>query len=170
MSSVGLSGTLTESVFVYVYMRICVFVYLYLHIRQMGTLFLWSSYHYIFENIAYVRHICKCVIVFFVYLHVRQMVTLFLRSSYHYFFKIKAHVGPMCNIDRSCICVFLFVFLQVRHSGGPRTTTFSKIPKIREREGNKKIHSRNSGMGTRDYSFPEMTGNGKGSGKKTYND
>ena len=83
MSSVGLSGTLlTKSVFMYVYMRTCVFVYLYLHFRQLGTLIMRSSYHYIFENISYSRHICNlqylCNCVFaYMYLHVRQMDTLF---------------------------------------------------------------------------------------------
>jgi len=61
----GLFGTLTESVFV----CLC-FVYLYLHVRQLGTLFLMSSYHFLSENIAYVGHICNfdqssiCVFVF----------------------------------------------------------------------------------------------------------
>ena len=55
---------------VFVYMCVCVFVYLYLHVRQLGTLFLMSSYHFLSENIAYVGHICNfdqssiCVFVF----------------------------------------------------------------------------------------------------------
>ena len=55
---------------VFVYMYVCVFVYLYLHVRQLGTLFLMSSYHFLSENIAYVGHICNfdqssiCVFVF----------------------------------------------------------------------------------------------------------
>ena len=60
-----------------VYAHLFFFVYLYLHIRQMGTLFLRSSYHYIFENIAYVRRLtyailCKCGIVFCVYVFACQ--------------------------------------------------------------------------------------------------
>ena len=63
--------------------------------KHSGTLFLGSSYHYHFKNIAHVRGICKfdpnciCVFVFvylcicIVYLHVRDMGTLLLRSSYH---------------------------------------------------------------------------------------
>ena len=112
MSSVGLSGTLTKSVFMYVYMRTCVFVYLYLHVRQLGTLILRSSYHYIFENISYSRHICnfnQCSICVIVFLHICICMSdkwvLCLRSSY--LFKNIAHVGPLCNFYRSCICVFV---------------------------------------------------------------
>ena len=74
---------------VFVYLCICVFVFVYLHVRHLGTLFLRSSYNYIFKNIAHVRSICyfdrSCICVFvFVYLHVRHLGTLFLRSLYHY--------------------------------------------------------------------------------------
>ena len=48
----GLFATLTEAVFVY--LCICVFAFGYLHIRHLGTLFLRSSYHYLFKNIAHV--------------------------------------------------------------------------------------------------------------------
>ena len=61
-----LSATLTEAVFVY--LCICVFVFVYLHVRHLGTLFLRSSYHYLFKNIAHVRSICNfdrsCICVF----------------------------------------------------------------------------------------------------------
>ena len=32
-----------------------------------------------------------------------------LRSSYHYLFKNIAHVRHICNFDRSCICVFVYL-------------------------------------------------------------
>ena len=73
----GISVTLTKEVFVY--LCFCV--------RQMGTLFLSFLYHYLFKNIAFVRHICNfdrsCICVF-VYLHIKYLGTLFLRSLYHY--------------------------------------------------------------------------------------
>ena len=70
----GLFSNLTQTVFVY------------LDVRHSGTLFLRSSYHYLFKNIAHVRSICNfnrsCICVFiFVYLHVRHSGTLFFRSS-----------------------------------------------------------------------------------------
>ena len=56
----GLFSNLTQTVFVY------------LDVRHSGTLFLRSSYHYLFKNIAHVRSICKfdpnCICVF-VYLY-----------------------------------------------------------------------------------------------------
>ena len=96
--------------------------------KHSGTLFLGSSYHYHFKNIAHVRGICKfdpnCICVFLfvylciciVYLHVRDMGTLFLRSSYHFLFKNIALVVSICKSDQTvfvylCICVFVFVYL-----------------------------------------------------------
>ena len=92
--------------------------------KHSGTLFLGSSYHYHFKNIAHVRGICKfdpnCICVFLfvylciciVYLHVRDMGTLFLRSSYHFLFKNIALVVSICKSDQTvfvylCICVFV---------------------------------------------------------------
>ena len=56
---------------VFVYLCICVFVFVYLQVRHPGTLFLRSSYHYLFKNIAHVMSICnfdQCCICVFVYL------------------------------------------------------------------------------------------------------
>ena len=39
------------------YLCICVFVFLYLHVRNPGTLFFESSYHYLFKNISHDRSI-----------------------------------------------------------------------------------------------------------------
>ena len=53
------------------YLCICVFVFVYLQVRHPGTLFLRSSYHYLFKNIAHVMSICtfdQCCICVFVYL------------------------------------------------------------------------------------------------------
>ena len=54
------------------YLCICVVVFVYLRVRHSGTLFLRSSYHYLFKNIAHVRSICNfdrsCICVF-VYLY-----------------------------------------------------------------------------------------------------
>ena len=132
------SAPLTTAVFAY--FCICVFVYVYLQVRHPGTLFLRSSYHCLFKNIAHVMSIRNfdqcCIGVFvylricvfvFVYLQVRHPGTLFLRSPYHYLFKNIAHVMSICNFDQCCICVFLylcicicvfvFVYLQVRQPG-----------------------------------------------------
>ena len=50
------------------YLCICVLVFVYLNVRHLGTLFLRSSYHYLFKNIAHVRSICNfdrsCICVF----------------------------------------------------------------------------------------------------------
>ena len=54
------------------YLRICVFVFVYLQVRHPGTLFLRSSYHYLFKNIAHVMSICnfdQCCICVFVHLY-----------------------------------------------------------------------------------------------------
>ena len=72
---------------VFVCLCICVFIFLHLDVRHLETLFLRSSYHYLFKNIAHVRSICNfdrsCICVF-VYLHVRHLGSLFSRSVYHY--------------------------------------------------------------------------------------
>ena len=47
----GLSSNLTQTVFVY--LCICVFVFVYLDVRHLGTLFLRSSYHFLFKNISH---------------------------------------------------------------------------------------------------------------------
>ena len=58
--------------------------------KHSGTLFLGSSYHYLFKNIAHVRGICKfypnCIFVFVfvylcicvVYLHVKRLVNIII--------------------------------------------------------------------------------------------
>ena len=57
------------------YLHICVFLYflfVYLQVRHEGTLFLRSSCHYRFKNIAHVMSICnfdQCCICVFVYLY-----------------------------------------------------------------------------------------------------
>ena len=123
-----LSATLTNAVFAYLHICVFVFVYTHLQVRHPGTLFLRSSYHYLFKNIAHVMSIhnfdqcCICVFVYlcicvfvFVYLQVRHPGILFLRSCYYYLFKNIVHVMSICNFYQCCICVF--VYLQVRHSG-----------------------------------------------------
>ena len=134
-----LSALFSENcIFVFVYLCICVFVFVYFDVRHLGTLFLRSSYHYLFKNIAHVMSIrnfdqcCICVFVYlcicvfvFVYLQVRRLATLFLSSLYHYLFKYIAHDRHNWNIDPSwicvfvylCICVFTFVCLHFRHLG-----------------------------------------------------
>ena len=47
----------------------------------------------------------------FAYLPVRHSGTLFLRSLYNYLFKNIGHVRSLCNFDRSCICVFVYLYL-----------------------------------------------------------
>ena len=89
--------------------------------KHSGTLFLRSSYHYLFKNTAHVRGICKfdpnCICLFvylcicIVYLHVRDLGTLFLRSWYHFLFKNIAHVRGISKFYPNCIFVFVFVYL-----------------------------------------------------------
>ena len=102
-------------------MCVFAFVYLYLHVRQLGTLFLMSSYHFLSENIAYVGHICNfdqssiCVFVFacqtnrnFVF---EVLVPLPFQKYFEYFWILwrkKLY---------SRICVFAFMYLHIRHSG-----------------------------------------------------
>ena len=112
--------------------------------KHSGTLFLGSSYHYHFKNIAQVRGICKfdpnciCVFVFvylcicIVYLHVRDMGTLFLRSSYHFLFKNIALVVSICKSDQTvfvylciCICVFGPLALHLDQFGQKNASPFS---------------------------------------------
>merc|ERR1711963_93991 len=61
-----LSATLTNAVFAY--LCICVFVFVYLQVRHPGTMFLRSSYHYLFKNIAHVMSICNFGQAVFLYL------------------------------------------------------------------------------------------------------
>ena len=64
-----LSATLTNAVFAY--LCIFVFVFVYFQVRHQGTLFLRSSCHYLFKNIAHVMSIGNfdlCCICVFVYL------------------------------------------------------------------------------------------------------
>lgn len=80
--------------------------------KHSGTLFLGSSYHYLFKNIAHVQGICRfypnCIFVFvlvylcicFVYLHVRDLWTLLFRSWYHFLFKNIALVGSICKYTK----------------------------------------------------------------------
>ena len=87
-----LSATLTNAVFAY--LCICVFVFVYLQVRHPGTLFLRSSYHYLFKNIAHVMSICtfdQCCICVFVYL--RNCVFAYL---------------CICVFVYLCICICVF--------------------------------------------------------------
>ena len=62
---------LTNAVFAYLCICICVYVFVYLQVRHPGILFLRSSCHYLFKNIAHVMSICnfdQCCICLFVYL------------------------------------------------------------------------------------------------------
>ena len=82
-------------------------------------------------NIYYIRYICNfdwswiCVFVFvyfYMYFCICTSYSGTLRSSYHYLIKNIAHVMSICNFDQCCIyvfgtCVFVSVYLQVRHQG-----------------------------------------------------
>ena len=102
-------------IYLLVYLCICIFVYLCICVfahQILMNIFLRSSYHNLFKNIAYVMPMfnfnqsCICI---FVYLHVTHSGILFLRSSYHNLFKNIAHVVPMFNFNQSCICVFVYL-------------------------------------------------------------
>ena len=124
--------------------------------KHSGTLFLGSSYHYLFKNIAHVRGICRfypnCIFVFvfvylcicIVYLHVRDLWTLLFRSWYHFLFKNIALVGSICKFDQTvfvylCICICVFGPLTLlldqfdKKNASPFSSTFlfgsSKWPK-----------------------------------------
>ena len=112
------------------YLHICVFLFVYLQVRHPGALFLTSSYHYLFINIAYVMSICNfnqcCICVFvcscictcvFASQAPRKIVFDVLLplpfqkyNTYHVYLQVR----PMLYL---CICVFVFVYLQVRHPG-----------------------------------------------------
>ena len=87
----GLSGTLTETIFVY--LHICLFVF---------CVFVFACQ--ITGNIVF---LCICVFVF-LYLQIPYSGTLFLSSSLLHLFKNVAHFVPICNFDQRCICVFVF--------------------------------------------------------------
>ena len=53
---------------------------------------------------------------------------------------------------------------------GTGTGIENSIPKVREREGNEKKHSQNSGMGMKSYYSREWTGMGTGMERKNYDD
>ena len=65
-------------------------------------------------------YLCICIFVF-VYLHIRHSGTLFLRSLYHYLCKNITYVRHICNFDRNCICVFVYLYvcmyLHIRYLG-----------------------------------------------------
>ena len=101
-------------------------------------LFLRSSYHYLFKNIAHVRSICNfhlncmCVFVYF-YLCIWMSDTwkhCFWDPRTITFFKNIAYVRSICKFDQSCICllvylcicifvylcIYVFVYLHIRYS------------------------------------------------------
>ena len=89
----GLSLNLTQTVFVYLCICICV-----LYVRHLGTLFLRSSYHLLFKNVSHhgsFQSVSKCLILLPTN-HKRVWQTVFVYL---------------------CICVFVCVYLDVRHLG-----------------------------------------------------
>ena len=89
----GLSSNLTQTVFVYLCICICV-----LYVRHLGTLFLRSSYHLLFKNVSHhgsFQSVSKCLILLPTN-HKRVWQTVFVYL---------------------CICVFVCVYLDVRHLG-----------------------------------------------------
>ena len=116
--------------------KCCICVFVYLQVRHQGTLFLRSSCHYLFKNIAHVMSICNfdqccicvfvylCICVFvFVYLQARHPETLFLRSSCNYLFKNIAHVMSISNFWPSSICVFVYLCICICVFGRPRLSS-----------------------------------------------
>ena len=101
-------------------LRATCFAHYHTFSNHSGTLFLGSSYYYLFENIAHVWGICRfypnCIFVFvfvylcicIVYLHVRDLWTLLFRSWYHFLFKKIALVGSICKFDQT---VFVYLYL-----------------------------------------------------------
>ena len=94
----------------------CICVFVYLHVRHSGTLFLRSSYHYLFKNISHVRSIFKfdpnCICVF-VYLYlcivcqtlgniVFEVLVLFPFEEY-------STCWVYLQIWPNCICVFVYL-------------------------------------------------------------
>ena len=80
------------------YLCICVFVCVYLDVRHLGTLFLRSSYHLLFKNVSHhgsFQSVSKCLILLPTN-HKRVWQTVFVYL---------------------CICVFVCVYLDVRHLG-----------------------------------------------------
>ena len=140
-----LSVTLTNAVFAY--LCICVFVFVYLQVRHQGPLFLRSSYHYLFKNIAHVMSICNfdqyCICVF-VYLCIyicvfesqtaRNIVSeALLPLPFQKYSKCHVYLQlwPLLYLR---ICVFLYLNLCLCKSDtreycfwGPHIITFSKI-------------------------------------------
>ena len=141
----GISTTLTEVVFVY--LCNCAYVYLYLHIRQLGTLFLRSLYHYLFKYIAHTRHNCNfdpSYICVFVYLcicicvfasqtprNIVSEVLLPLTFQKYSTCHVYLHLWPMLYLR---ICVFVYLYLCICKSDtrehcfwGPCIITFQKM-------------------------------------------
>ena len=108
----------------------CICVFVYLHVRHWGILFLRSSYHYLFKNIAHVRSICKfdpnciCVFVCLCILYLYFCICMFDTREYHFWYPWTILFSKIChmmglygtvNMLYLCICVFVFVYLCMRH-------------------------------------------------------
>ena len=139
-----LSAILTNAVFAYLCICICVYVFVYLQVRHPGTLFLRSSCHYLFKNIAHIMSICnfdQCCICIFVYLYlcvcksdtqnIVSEVLLPLPFQKYSTCHVYLHLWPMLYLR---ICVFVYLYLCICKSDtrehcfwGPLTITFSKI-------------------------------------------
>ena len=113
---------------VFVYLYICVIVYVYLHIRYSWTLFLRSSYHNLFKNIAHVvpmfnfNQSCICVFVYlciciFVFVRTARGNIIFdilEQSSFQKYTTCWVFLA-LRHMLYLCICVFVFVYLCMRH-------------------------------------------------------
>ena len=59
-------------------------------------------------------YLCICIYVFVdLHVHIRHLGMLILRCLYHYLFKNIAHDRPIYNFDPSCICVFVYLVIQL---------------------------------------------------------
>merc|ERR1711895_225199 len=118
MLYLGLSGTLSYAVFVY--LCICVFVFLYLCVRHMGISFLISLNNPLFKNMAHVGsfwHFVICCICVFVYVyfvfacltHGNIIFDILERSSFQKYATCWVFLA-LRHMLYLCICVFVYVY------------------------------------------------------------
>jgi len=99
------------------YSRICVFAFMYLHIRHSGTLFLRSSYHYLFKNITYVKqtvfvYLCICIYVFAHQILGNIIFEVLVPSPLQKYSTCCAYVQlwpKLAVFVYLCICVFVYL-------------------------------------------------------------
>ena len=123
----GLSGTLSYAVFVY----LCICIYVFAHLTHGSIIFYMSDlnnplfkniphvgsfWHFVICSICVFVYFCICICVFACLTHGNIIFDILEQSSFQkyttYWFFL-----ALCDLLYLCICVFVFLYLCVWHIG-----------------------------------------------------